>query len=151
MSLTHATGDLFGWTGRVALAHGVNCRGVMGAGIAPQFKRRWPAMFERYRTECRTGVLTLGGMMPWRDPATGQVVYNLATQDRPGPHATLDAIQSSLTLALGHAAANNIPAIAMPRIGAGKGGLPWGDVLAVITDVTKDIPVAVTVVSLPPG
>jgi O-acetyl-ADP-ribose deacetylase (regulator of RNase III) len=150
VTLTHATGDLFDWTGRAALAHGVNCRGVMGAGIAPQFKRRWPAMFARYRTECQTGVLTLGGMMPWRDPTTGQVVYNLATQDRPGPHATLDAIRSSLALTVAHAATNGIPAIAMPRIGAGKGGLPWGDVLAVITDVADTAPVEVKVVTLPP-
>lgn len=149
MSVEYVTGDLFDFAGRAALGHGVNATGVMGSGIAPLFKRRWPAMFARYQHECRTGVLTLGGLMPWRDETTGQVIYNLATQHAPGPNADLTAVRSALNLTLAHAERVGVAALALPRIGAGIGGLAWDDVRTVIEELATDSPVAVTVVSLP--
>lgn len=149
MTVRYITGDLFAALGHAALGHGVNCRGYMGAGIAPQFRRRWPAMFHAYQRECASGRLTLGGMMPWRDPQTGQVIYNLATQERPGPYATLAAIESALTLTVQHAYWNEVGRVAIPRLGAGLGGLKWREVREVVEKVAGPSPVEVTVVTLP--
>lgn len=146
--IEYRTGNLFA-SGLPAIGHGVNCRGVMGAGIAGQFRRRWPAMYTAYRAECRAGRLQLGGLHVWRCRGSGMWVYNLATQDRPGPHATLHAVEASLTAAVEHAAQHGIPHIGIPRIGAGIGGLHWPDVAAVIRGVAETSQVAIVVVTLP--
>ena len=64
MPIEFVTGDLF--VNRVraeAFAHGCNCAGSMGAGIAVGFKERYPAMFEEFRRQCKTKPpeFTLGG------------------------------------------------------------------------------------------
>jgi hypothetical protein len=61
------TGNLFEQDDLDALADGVNCVGAMGALIAVEFRRRWPAMYAEYRRCCvgRTRYLRLGGIMPW--------------------------------------------------------------------------------------
>lgn len=106
-------------------------------------------MFAQYQRECSSGRLVLGDVMPWRDPTTGQVVYNLATQDRPGRHASLAAVESALAATIEHAERHGVTRIALPRLGAGIGGLKWADVEAVIERVAGPSPVEVTIVSLP--
>jgi O-acetyl-ADP-ribose deacetylase (regulator of RNase III) len=148
MSVDYREGDLFAQPDLRALGHGVNCKGVMGSGIAPLFRARSEEMYRAYRDACFSGRLTLGGMFPWVNP-DGTVVYNLASQDRPGRHATLDAVRQSLDAALAHAEMHGVESLGLPRIGAGIGGLRWDDVKAVIEHVATRSPVQVVVVSLP--
>lgn len=145
----HRTGDLFGQPDLPALAQGVNCLGRMGAGIAVVFRRTWTDMFMDYSRACETGALRVGGLHVWRDPVTGTWIYNLASQHYTGRDARLDAIESSLTAAVAHAEANEVTAIGFPRIGAGIGGLDWGDVLEVFEKVAVTTTVRLVVVSLP--
>lgn len=144
----HVSGDLFAQRDVYALAHGVNCRGVMGAGIAVEFKRRWPQMFTAYAQACGTGELTVGGMFAWQ-VAEDRWVYNLASQDRPGKDARLDAVATSLEAALAHACVHSVPSIALPRIGCGIGGLDWPEVADVLDVVAARYPVVVRTVSRP--
>lgn len=130
------TGSLFD-TEAPAIGHGVNCAGVMGAGIAVLFKRTWPAMFEEYRHACMSSKLTPGGLLPYRD-GRGRVIYNLASQDRPGPHASLDLVRQSVADMIQHATAHGITRIALPRIGCGIGGLDWPDVKAILCSAETD-------------
>jgi len=53
------TGDLFKSECQT-LINAVNCAGVMGKGIALEFKRRYPAMFKQYTEDCKTGKLAIG-------------------------------------------------------------------------------------------
>ena len=129
--IEEVTGDLFA-SDLPALAHGCNCRGVMGAGIARQFAKRWPAMYDEYRKWCRTGQLIPGRIMTWQAPS-GVTVFNLATQLDPGPTATLEAIGQSVTRMVRVAGASGIPAVGLPRIGCGIGGLDWDEVKRVLT------------------
>ncbi len=48
-----------------ALVNAVNCEGVMGKGIALQFKQAWPAMFKAYRAACKAGAVVPGQMHVW--------------------------------------------------------------------------------------
>jgi O-acetyl-ADP-ribose deacetylase (regulator of RNase III) len=107
-------------------AHGCNCRGVMGAGIAAEFKRRYPEMFREYAARCtaRPRRFSPGDVFLWKPPA-GPAVFNLATQDRPGPYATVEAIEQSLRAMRQLADREGITSIAMPAVGAGVGGLAW--------------------------
>ena len=54
--------DLVNHPPNVALVNPVNCTGVMGKGLALEFKKRWPAMFESYRQECARGMLGPGDL-----------------------------------------------------------------------------------------
>ncbi len=147
MSLTEVTGDLFAVTGLDALAHGVNCRGVMGAGIAVEFKRRWPAMFANYRATCDAGLLRLGDILPWHVLGERHWIYNLATQVRPGPCAMLSAIDDAVCAMTTHAAAVGVKRIGMPRVGCGLGALRWDDVRPIVA--ARSGVVEIVVVSLP--
>lgn len=132
MPLTLREGDLF-TSGLPALAHGCNCQGVMGSGIAAQFSKRWPAMYAEYRSRCATGEFRPGDVMMWRDtdwrmPFSPVTIFNLATQDQPGPDARLDALAVSVSRMLLLAERDAIAAVGMPLIGCGIGGLEWADV-----------------------
>ena len=64
------------------VGHGCNCSGAMGAGIAVQFKRRFPEIYLEYRRRCADKTFMLGDVFVWTESTP--VVYNLATQPRPG-------------------------------------------------------------------
>lgn len=138
--LTEIEADLFTVPGLDALAHGVNCIGVMGAGIAKEFKRRYPAMFAEYARLCRQDALRPGELFAWRGAGTPWI-YNLATQPRPGPCATIPAITRAVERAIAHAEAVGGRRVGMCRLGCGYGGLDWDDVrpalakVAALTDV----------------
>ena len=149
MTVEHRIGDLFDQADAAALGHGVNLHGVMGSGIAPQFKRRWPGMYLAYKTKCRDRTLRLGGVFPWTAP-DGLVIYNMATQDRPGPNGDLSAIRSALGMALAHAEQTGVPSLAIPRIGSGIARLPQADVARVIDQVAGPSRVRLIVVTQPP-
>lgn len=107
-----------------AIAHGCNCAGAMGAGIAAQIRERCPNMYRAYRTRCRTGEFRLGDVMVWR-AGSGFVVFNLGTQAKPGSRASFAAINQSVTNMLSIAEKLGISHIGIPKIGAGLGGLSW--------------------------
>lgn len=139
--LTEVQGDLFTVSGLDALAHGVNCIGVMGAGIAKEFKRRYPAMFEEYARLCRRDRLYLGDTFAWK--AREAWIYNLATQPRPGPCATLDAVAKAVENMVDMATAVNVRRIGMCRVGCGLGGLRWPDVRPIIARAAEHIDIIV--------
>jgi O-acetyl-ADP-ribose deacetylase (regulator of RNase III) len=131
MVITEVRGDLLS-AGLPALAHGCNCAGTMGAGVAKEIRRRWPPLYRLYRTACRTGAFLPGDVLVWPGPP---VVYNLAIQLRPGPTASLAAIEVAVARMLELAEAEGVTEIGMPRIGCGPGGLRWAEVGPVLEDL----------------
>jgi O-acetyl-ADP-ribose deacetylase (regulator of RNase III) len=99
MPFSEVIGDLFE-VDAPAIGHGCNTERAMGAGIAVEFKRRYPDMYKEYKRRCSSGAFSLGDVFVWETQA--RVVYNLATQPRPGPSASVEAIQQSVTKALAH-------------------------------------------------
>lgn len=140
-------GDLFEYPAK-AIGHGVNTRGVMGAGIATVFKKLWPEMYAEYRTLCQSGKLVAGGFFPWQDPVSGKWVYNLASQDLPGPDARIEWLATAAHSALTHARDNDVIEIALPAIGCGIGGLELEDVKTCLTQVERNYPGYFTIVLL---
>lgn len=122
MSIFYRRGDLF--TQDVdAYAHGCNCRGLMGAGIAAQFRERFPAMYQVYRLACDHGELTTGRVLPWADD--GKIIFNLMTQREPGPCAEPWAIAAAIgqMIQLARLPQYRAAVIGLPEIGCGIGGL----------------------------
>jgi O-acetyl-ADP-ribose deacetylase (regulator of RNase III) len=126
--LIELTGDLFTST-TPALGQGVNVKGLMGSGIAPLFKRRWPAMYAEYRALCLSGQLLAGGLHAWHGDIT---IYNIASQDNIGRSSRLEWLESSLELALVDADFRGYDRIAIPQIGCGIGGLLRADVRPIV-------------------
>lgn len=140
-------GDLFSDPGLPALAHGCNCAGSMGRGIAVEFRRRWPDMYIAFHLECKAGRFRLGDVFVW--DAADKTIFNLATQPLPRPSARLEYIDSSLRETVKIAEQRSIPVIGMPRIGAGYGGLSWRDVRRTIQAIGEDTGVVLAVYELP--
>ena len=134
MPIEFMTGDLF--VNRVnaeAFAHGCNCAGSMGAGIAVGFKDRYPAMFEEFRRRCKSTPpeFALGDVFLWREDGK-PTVFNLGTQPRPGRGATYSVLEAALKALRVAADDAGIRSVAMPRIAAGYGLLSWKKVRALI-------------------
>jgi N-glycosidase YbiA len=141
MSVTYCRGDLF-LSRAQALAHGVNCAGVMGAGIAVEFKSRFPAMFKEYKNRCARGDLRPGGV--YLENTTVPWVLNLATQADVGS-ATLESVESTFRWIAKNFAHERICSIALPRIAAGLGLLDWDDVKVLIRDILDSLPIPIYV------
>jgi O-acetyl-ADP-ribose deacetylase (regulator of RNase III) len=140
MPIEFVTGDLFvNRVKAVAFAHGCNCAGSMGAGIAVGFKERYPAMFEEFKRRCKAKPpeFALGDVFLWREDGK-PAVFNLATQPRPGRGATYPVVEAALKQLRAAADEAGIRSIAMPRIAAGYGGLSWKKVRAQIESVFAD-------------
>lgn len=137
MPVNFCSGDIFATPPEVALAHGCNCAGAMGKGIAVEFKRRWPAMYDIYKRKCQDQTFGLGDLFAWQDPASSRVIYNLGTQKSwRRSKATIPAVEQAVEQAVAQmlVAAKQFGStqIAMPLIGAGLGGLPAADVQAIL-------------------
>lgn len=117
--------DLFNYKN---FAHGCNCKGFMSAGIAGVVKRRYPDVHDAYKDLCERGQFTPGSVFAMR--TGGRWVFNLATQDYPGPNARLEYIYRSIKRMM-----EMVPPqtqIAIPAIGCGIGGLQREDLAPVI-------------------
>jgi O-acetyl-ADP-ribose deacetylase (regulator of RNase III) len=143
MPIEFVTGDLFANRFQAqALAHGCNCQGSMGAGIATGFRDRYPEMFAEYRRKCKAEPrqFNLGDAWLWK--ADGRPwVFNLGTQEGVWrARASYEAIEAALRGMRQQADGEAITSIAIPRIGAGYGGLSWKKVRAVVEKVFGDWP-----------
>lgn len=138
MAIESVMGDLFKNRHRAqALAQGCNCRGSMGAGIAVGFKDRYPEMYEEYRRRCKAKPREFnpGDVFLWKDDELPWV-FNLATQeDYWRSRATYANIETVMMGMRTLAEKEGLESIAMPRIGAGYGGLSWNKCRAIVEGV----------------
>ncbi len=126
VSIVFIKGDLFNYQGLDAICHGCNCAGAMGKGIALEFRKKYPLMFNEYKRKCNEGEFNIGDVFVWEE--NNLIVFNLGTQKTWRTKATLPAIKTSVTKMLELANRIKISRIGVPRIGAGLGGLSWIDV-----------------------
>src|SRR4028118_311018 len=118
MPIEFVSGDLFGNAHGVrAFAHGCNCRGSMGAGIAKTFRHHYPEMHEEYRRRCKAEPrqFNLGDSWLWKADDRPWV-FNLGTQEGYWrSRASYEAIEVALRRMREQAAAERIDGIATPR------------------------------------
>ncbi|UJR82508.1 macro domain-containing protein [Sandaracinus amylolyticus] len=127
-------GDLFAQQGLRGLAHGCNCAGAMGRGIAIEFRARFPKMYAEYRRRCADGRFAPGDVFAWRED-DDLTIFNLATQKTWRTKATMTAVETSLRAMVAIAERDRISPLGLPRIAAGLGGLAWADVRALLTKI----------------
>ena len=135
MGIKYVKGDLLQTSGLNALAHGCNCAGAMGKGIAVGFKERWPKMYLAYKDKCRNGDFDVGDVFLWEE--CGYTIFNLGTQKSWKIKATKDALVRSIDSMLAIAESRSIRQIGMPMIGAGLGGLNGLEVKEVVSELVE--------------
>ena len=121
-----------------AIAHGCNTIGVMGAGIAKQFRLRYPEMFRVYHTTCVEKMFQPGDAIKTFCLAEKRVIYCLATQNQLGAFAKLEWIEKSLRKVLSESSPPKT--LGIPMIGAGIGGLDSKDVLNLFHKLAAEYP-----------
>lgn len=144
MSFTVETGDLFAHPAE-ALAHGVNCIGVVG-GLASMMANHYPDALTKYVILARNGELAPGSALFTRNVGKDRAIIHCASQNQPGPDATEEWLRSSLTQGLDLARKQGIGSVALPLIGGGIGGLDPTVAEQIIREVAEASPVAVTLV-----
>src|SRR6478735_7767242 len=112
------------------IGHGVNTQGLMGAGIAVQFKDKFPDNYHFYRDQCTAGHLKPGDFAGYLE--NEKIIMNFASQRNPGKDARYDWLFNSLFAgaAMWSNASEDLKGkygtvIAIPEIGCGIGGLKW--------------------------
>jgi O-acetyl-ADP-ribose deacetylase (regulator of RNase III) len=143
--LYEVRGDLLA-ASPIVIAHGCNCRGVMGAGIARQIREAYPAVYEHYRRACREGSFRPGTcQLVWVEP--GRAVANLASQDgygRTGVHANPFWIGEAVRELKERLRRERLGEFAISRIGCSLGGLDWArDVRPLLVGAARDIDIYV--------
>jgi O-acetyl-ADP-ribose deacetylase (regulator of RNase III)/uncharacterized protein YwgA len=136
-------GDLFESRAQT-LVNTVNCVGVMGKGVALEFKKRFPAMFEDYTARCERKQVRVGVPYLYRD-ASGRNIVNFPTKDHWRSPARLSDIERGLDYVAQHTAEWGISSVAMPPLGCGNGGLEWSEVGPLIFRKLHRLPIDVEV------
>ena len=124
-----------------ALVNTVNCVGVMGRGIALQFKHAYPANFKEYAAACKRGDVQPGRMLVHD---TGQLqprwIVNFPTKRHWRGRSQLADIRSGMDALVDEIRTRDIRSIALPPLGSGLGGLDWPIVRGVIEDALAAVP-----------
>ena len=143
MGSTFTKGDIFQTPGLRAYAHGANCAGAMDSGVSAAFKKRWPGMFEEYKTRCADGRFHLGDVFVWTEG--DETVYTMAIQEHWKQKAKLPALSMALRRVVELAHEARIERVGLPRIGAGALGLDWARVRNIVKEVGVTTPVELLV------
>lgn len=126
-------GNIF-HSGASALVNPVNCVGVMGRGLALEFKKRYPSNFYAYAEACKRGRLSPGKLFVMRESGGQQPVsiVNFPTKLHWKNPSNLSWISSGLDELREWILANKPASIAIPALGCGLGDLDWPDVSSLI-------------------
>lgn len=117
------------------LVNGVNCEGVMGKGIAFQFKESFPSNFLGYVEACRTGECSVGRVFFYEE--RGKLIANFPSKNRWRQPSRLSYITSGLVSLVDGLKKRGVKTVAVPPLGCGNGGLNWTEVRVLITDAFK--------------
>ncbi len=123
------TGDIFKEDAE-ALVNSVNCVGVMGRGIALQFKKKFPANFKAYSAACKRNEVAPGRMFVYETGTLSNPRYiiNFPTKRHWRGKSRMEDIETGLHSLVQEIRERNISSIAIPPLGTNLGGLNWNDV-----------------------
>lgn len=139
--IRYTTGDILRAEAE-ALVNTVNCVGIMGRGIALQFKQVFPANFKAYEAACKREEVQPGRMFVFD---TGMLtppryIVNFPTKRHWRGKSRIEDIESGLTALVNEVRARGIRSIAIPPLGSGLGGLDWSQVRPLIEQAFAALP-----------
>lgn len=137
--INYRAGDIIGEQADV-LVNTVNCVGVMGKGVALQFKKTFPDNYKAYKIACDRKDVIPGQIFVYE---TGlfcpRFIFNFPTKRHWRGKSKIEDIDSGMKNLVSEARRLNITSIAIPPLGSGLGGLEWSDVLPIIKKHLSDL------------
>ena len=127
--IEHKYGDIFREDVE-ALVNSVNCVGVMGRGIALQFKNMFPENFRAYAKACKRNEVKPGRMFVYESGTmtNPRYIINFPTKRHWRGKSRMEDIEAGLDALVREIRERNIRSIAIPPLGSSLGGLNWRDV-----------------------
>src|SRR5262245_56499440 len=125
-----------------ALVNAVNCVGVMGRGLALEFKKAYPKNFRVYEAACAREEVQPGRMFVFDTgrPTNPKFIINFPTKRHWRGSSRIEDIESGLQALAEEIRARHITSIALPALGSGLGGLDWRDVRPRIEKALGSLP-----------
>src|SRR5271169_1518288 len=125
-----------------ALVNTVNCVGIMGRGIALQFKNAFPGNFKAYEAACAREEVQPGKMFVFETEALTNPKYiiNFPTKRHWRGKSRIEDIEAGLTALGAEIRTRGIQSVAIPPLGCGLGGLDWEEVRPRIEAAFRDLP-----------
>lgn len=136
-----------------ALVNTVNCVGVMGKGIALQFKQAFPQNFKEYEKACKDNRVNVGKMFVFATGALFGVKYliNFPTKKHWKENSKIEYVIDGLEDLYRVIEQNKIQSIAIPPLGCGNGGLDWSVVKPLIVEKLSKLSDAEIIIYEPAG
>ncbi len=125
-----------------AIVNAVNCEGVMGKGIALQFRNRWTGNYNAYRDACKQGRVQVGQMFVYDNGVIERphYIFNFPTKKHWRDKSKLEFVRDGLLDLVEQIKKLEIQSIAIPALGCGLGGLEWHDVRPLIESTFAELP-----------
>ena len=120
--IKYVVGDIIQDTSQ-CLVNTVNLEGVMGKGIAYQFKLKYPLNDQAYRKACKDKSINIGKVFIFEE--NGKLIANFPTKDKWRKPSQYTYIEKGLANLVLQISAYSIKSIAVPPLGCGNGGLDW--------------------------
>ena len=132
-----------------ALVNPVNTVGVMGRGLAAEFKQRYPGHYAAYARACRNGALVPGRVFCHEE--RGKLIVCLPTKRHWRERSRLSYIKGGVAALAAELTRREMDSVAVPALGCGLGQLSWKSVRPVIEAGLSDLAEGVEVYLHPPG
>jgi O-acetyl-ADP-ribose deacetylase (regulator of RNase III) len=138
--ITYVTGDLFESPAQT-LVNTVNTVGVMGKGVALQFKRYFPEMFTEYQRLCEEEQIKVGVLHVFRTP--NKQVLNFPTKEHWRRPSKIEYIERGLETFARNYRDIGVTSIAFPPLGCGNGELKWDEVRPIMEKFLFELPIPI--------
>jgi O-acetyl-ADP-ribose deacetylase (regulator of RNase III) len=138
--ITFKTGNIFEEDSE-AIVNTVNCVGIMGRGIALQFKKKYPANFKAYAEAAKHSEIIPGKMFVFENNKnfSPKYIINFPTKRHWRDKSRISDIQSGLQALAETIQKEKIQSIALPPLGCGLGGLNWDEVRQLIVNTFEKL------------
>lgn len=143
-TIIYKTGDLFEEPTE-AIVNTVNCVGVMGKGVALEFKQRWPENFKAYKKRCDAKDMVPGRMFIFDadslfNNGMHKYLINFPTKQHWRSKSKIEYIRDGLVDLVRQLRELKITSVALPQLGCGNGGLEWSEVRPLIEERLAELP-----------
>jgi len=138
--IEYKTGDIIGENAE-ALVNSVNCVGIMGRGIALQFKNAFPENFKAYQLACQRNELQPGTLLIFKTNQISNPKYiiNFPTKRHWRGRSRISDIEAGLEALVREIRRLGIRSVAIPPLGSGLGGLEWSHVRPMIQAAVRNL------------
>ena len=140
--IQYLKGSIFDSDAQV-IVNTVNCKGIMGKGLALAFKEKYPKMFLVYQQECRDDKLRIGRPTLYKESVPW--ILNFPTKDNWRANSKLEYLKKGLEYFVDNYKKVGIRSIAFPKLGAQNGKLSWDEVGPLMADYLGRLEIEVSI------